>query len=220
MTTTNTKNITIIGGTGYAGSAIAREAVARGHKVTVVSRNGTAEPIANVNYVASPVAQAGASVAGADVVVGALSPRAENAGTLRAAYGQLARQSADAGARLVLVGGFSCLRRTAGGPRILDSEGLPSEVPAEVVAEAQENLDVLNDLLADTSGLDWLFVSPGLEFSAWSPGEDLGRYRIGDDVALFDESGKSAISGVDYARAVVDEIENPTRHRAQIGVAY
>lgn len=79
---------------------------------------------------------------------------------------------------------------------------------------------MLNNLLADATGVDWLFVSPGLEFSAWMPGEDLGRYRIGDEVALFDENGKSAISGVDYARAMLDEIEKPTRHRAQIGVAY
>ncbi|WLE00600.1 hypothetical protein PX860_25105 (plasmid) [Agrobacterium leguminum] len=39
-------------------------------------------------------------------------------------------------------------------------------------------------------------------------------------MALFDENGKSAISGVDYSRAMLDEIKNPTRHRTQIGVAY
>lgn len=217
---TNSKKITVIGGTGYAGSAIAREAAKRGHAMTVVSRNAPAEPIEGVTYVASNVADAGATIAGADVVVGAFSPRGDNAGTLTKVYGQLAEQAAKAGARLVLVGGFSCLRRTAGGPRILESEGFPDGTPAALLAEAQENLDVLNNLLADTTGVDWLFVSPGLEFSAWSPGEDLGHYRIGDDVALFDENGKSAISGIDYARGVLDEIETPTRHRAQIGVAY
>ena len=103
---------------------------------------------------------------------------------------------------------------------MLEAESFPPDVPVEVVAEAQENLDVLNALLADTTGVDWLFVSPAMEFSAWQPGEDLGRYRIGDEVALFDETGRSAISGVDYARAVLDEIERPTRRRAQIGVAY
>lgn len=103
---------------------------------------------------------------------------------------------------------------------MIEGEGFPPEVPPEIIKEAKENLDVLNALLADKTGLDWLFVSPALEFSAWTPGEDLGRYRVGGEVALFDEHGKSAISGVDYARAVVDEIENPTRHRAQIGVAY
>lgn len=214
------KTITIIGGTGYAGSAIAREAAKRGHRVTSVSRSVPAEPIPGVTYVASGVEGSGAAIAGSEVIVGAFSPRGANKGALVKVYADLTRQAAEAGARLVLVGGFSCLRRTAGAPRMLEGERFPADVPAEVVAEAMENLEVLNNLLADTTGVDWLFVSPAMEFSAWQPGEDLGRYRIGDEVALFDENGKSAISGVDYARAVLDEIENPTRHRAQIGVAY
>lgn len=217
---TASKKITVIGGTGYAGSAIAREAAKRGHQVTSVSRSMPADPIPGVTYVASGVEGAGPSIADADVIVGAFSPRGTNKGALVKVYSDLTKQAADAGARLVLVGGFSCLRRTADAPRMLEGESFPAEVPAEVVAEAMENLDVLNNLLADTSGVDWLFVSPAMEFSAWQPGEDLGRYRIGDEVALFDENGKSAISGIDYARAVLDEIENPTRHRAQIGVAY
>ncbi|SIR32946.1 hypothetical protein SAMN05880590_1189 [Rhizobium sp. RU35A] len=214
------KRITIIGGTGYAGSAIAREAAKRGHLVTSVSRSVPAEPIPGVTYVASSVEDAGGLLAGIDVIVGAFSPRGANRGALAGVYANLARKAAETGARLVLVGGFSCLRRTPGGPRMLEGESFPPEVPAEVVAEAQENLDVLNNLLADTTGVDWLFVSPAMEFSAWQPGEDLGHYRVGDEVALFDENGKSAISGIDYARAVLDEIEHPTRQRAQIGVAY
>lgn len=217
---TSSKKITVIGGTGYAGSAIAREAARRGHEVTVVSRKAPADTIESVTYVASNVLDASVPIAGADVVVGALSPRGDNVGTLTKVYRQLAGQAAEAGVRLVLVGGFSCLRRIPGGPRILEAEGFPAGTPAELLAEAQENLDVLNELLADTTGVDWLFVSPGLEFSAWTPGEDLDCYRIGDDVALVDEHGKSAISGIDYARAILDEIETPTHHRAQIGVAY
>ncbi|MBT9290478.1 NAD(P)-dependent oxidoreductase [Prosthecodimorpha staleyi] len=217
---TVTKTITIVGGTGYAGSAIAREAAKRGHRVTSVSRSVPAEPNPGISYVASSVEDAGASIAGADVVVGAFSPRGANKGALAKVYADLASKAVEAGARLVLVGGFSCLRRSEGAPRMLEAESFPADVPAEVVAEALENLDVLNNLLADESGVDWLFVSPAMEFSAWQPGEDLGRYRVGDEVALFDENGRSAISGIDFARAVLDEIEQPTRHRAQIGVAY
>ena len=217
---TISKNITIIGGTGYAGSAIAREAAKRGHRVTSISRSVPTEPIAGVTYTAANIESAINDIADADNIIGAFSPRGANKGLLAKVYAGLTTKAADIGARLVLVGGFSCLRRTAGAPRMLEAESFPENVPAEVVAEAQENLDVLNNLLADTTGVDWLFVSPGMEFSAWQPGEDLGRYRIGDDVALFDENGRSAISGIDYARAVLDEIEKPTRRRAQIGVAY
>lgn len=214
------KKITIVGGTGYAGSAILREAVTRGHSVTAISRSVPAEIVEGVTYVAGNLLHDRLDLDGADVVVGAISPRAENAGTLVKAYTALADQARDAGARLVLVGGFSCLRRVAGGPRMIQGESFPLDVPQSVVIEAKENMDVLTHLLADSTSLDWLFVSPAMEFSAWMPGEDLGRYRIGDEVALFDENGRSAISGPDYARAVLDEVEHPTRQRAQIGVAY
>ena len=43
--------ITVIGGTGYAGSAIVTEAAARGHQVTVFSRSLPAERVPGVNYV-------------------------------------------------------------------------------------------------------------------------------------------------------------------------
>lgn len=188
--------------------------------VTTVSRSVPSAPISGVTHLATGIEGADSAVASADVIIGALSPRGANRVSLAEVYAGLARNAAETGARLVLVGGFSCLRRGPGAGRMLEAEGFPAHVPPEVVAEAKENLDVLNHLLADTTGVDWLFVSPGMEFSAWQPGEDLGRYRIGDEVALFDEHGRSAISGIDYARAVLDEIETPTRHRAQIGVAY
>jgi putative NADH-flavin reductase len=213
------KSITVIGGTGYAGAAIAREAAKRGYAVTSVSRSAPADPIPGVTHVSSAVGKAGLSTAGADVIVRAFSPRADNTGFLPWVCADLAAKAAGTGARLVLVGGVSCLQRESGAPHMLEAEGFPGDVPAEIVAEAQENLDVLNTLLADTSGVDWLFVSPAMEFSAWQPGEDLGRYRTGDEVAPFDEAGRSAISGLDHARAVPDEIETPTRHRAQAGVA-
>lgn len=214
------KNITVIGGTGYAGSAITREAASRGHIVTVVSRKAPVDPVQGVTYVTSDVADAESAIIGADIVVGALSPRGDNVGKLTKTYFQLTALAAREGARLVIVGGFSCLRRTPDSSRMLESEDFPPNTPAGIIAEAHENLEVLKNLLADSSGVDWLFVSPALEFSAWTPGEDLGHYRISDEIALFDDNGKSAISGIDYARAVLDEIEKPTRHRAQVGIAY
>ncbi|WP_253073780.1 NAD(P)-dependent oxidoreductase [Kosakonia sp. MUSA4] len=212
--------ITVAGGTGYAGSAIALEASKRGHQVTVLCRKITSDRIQNVEYIVTDIESIDVKLSGVDVVIGALSPRGDNAGKLARIYHKLSRKVAEAGARLVLVGGFSCLRRTAGAPRMLEVEDFPADTPYDIISEAKENLQVLYRLLEDTTGVDWLFVSPALEFSAWSPGSDIGHYRIGDDVALFNEDGKSAISGIDYARAVMDEIENPTRHRAHIGVAY
>ena len=106
-----TKNILILGGTGYAGSALAREAVLRGHSVTAVSRSAPAAPVDGVQYVSADALADDIDLGAAQVVIGALSPRAENAGTLLKSYRRLMDKTRAAGARLVLVGGFSCLRR-------------------------------------------------------------------------------------------------------------
>ncbi len=79
---------------------------------------------------------------------------------------------------------------------------------------------ILTELLNGGTEADWLFVSPAAGFGAYAPGEKLGRYRVSEDVALFAEDGESAISGADFAAAVLDEIETPTRHRSQIHFGY
>jgi putative NADH-flavin reductase len=68
--------------------------------------------------------------------------------------------------------------------------------------------------------LDWFFLSPAVTFGSHNPGEATGRYRIGGDVVVSDGNGLSAISGADYALALVDEIETPAHSRARFTVAY
>lgn len=208
--------ITIFGGTGYAGSAIVKEAKARGHEVTSVSRSVPVARVEGVNYVSVAATQAASAIVGADVVIAALSPRGDNAGALLPIYHQLAEQAGKASARFVAIGGFSSLRPAAGAPRFADGKDHPPEFATEI----KEMNAILADLASNATQTDWLFVSPGQFFGAFAPGEALGHYRVSGDVALFDDAGKSAISGADFARAVIDEIEKPTRHRAQIHFAY
>lgn len=208
--------ITVVGGTGYAGAAIVAEAARRGHTVTAISRTAPGTQVEGVDYVTGDLTQSVPDIAGAEVVVAALSPRGDNAGKLRDAYRSLAQAAATNGARFVGVGGFSSLRPAEGAPRFVEGDDLPPEF----AAEAREMNDILADLATGSVDVDWLFVSPAAEFGSHAPGEALGRYRVSGEVALFDQDGKSAISGADFARAVLDEIETPTRHRAQIHFAY
>lgn len=209
--------VVVIGGTGFTGSRIVREAVRRGHAVVSLSRSVPEEKIDGVEYVAGAAADATSLVDGADVVVGALSPRGDTAGTLVGVYSQLGEAAARAGARLVVVGGFSSLRPAPGAPRFAEGDDLPPQF----VEEAREMNDVLSALGTTPDDLDWLFVSPAAAYGAYAPqGEPRGRYRVGEDVALFDQDGESLISGEDFAAAVLDEIERPTRRRAQIHFAY
>ncbi len=211
-------SIVVIGGTGYAGSAIVKEAAARGHQVTALSRKAPDSPIAGVTYTQGSAQDAAELIEGADVVVGALSPRAGSEGTLVQTYTTIAGQAATADARLIVIGGFSSLRPSADAPRFADS----GDVPPEYAAEAGEMNSVLNTLeTAAPAGLDWVFVSPAAVFGAYTPQDaPRGSYRTGTGVAIFDDAGQSAIGGADFALAVVDEIEQAAHHRSQLNFAY
>ena len=63
-------------------------------------------------------------------------------------------------------------------------------------------------------------MSPAAGFGSHAPGERTGHYRTGGDVLLSDADGNSAVSGVDYAIAFVDEIDKPAHHRERFTVAH
>lgn len=94
------------------------------------------------------------------------------------------------------------------------------DLPPQFAGEAKQMNAVLTDLLAAPESLDWIYFSPAAQFGAFAPGEARGTYRVGGDVAFFDADGTSAISGADFALAIVDEIERPAHRRAQVSIAY
>jgi uncharacterized protein len=212
--------ITIIGGTGYAGSAIAAEAAARGHQVTALSRSLPDTPIPNVTYVqadATDQATLLAPIQDADVVVGALAPRGPLAGTFRDAYTTIARLADTAGLPLYVVGGYSSLRPAPGADRfVTDLSHIPAELHDEIRAGAAL---IIEDLPATPATLDWVFVSPALRFGARMPADRLGRYRLGDDVAVQPDDG-GAISAADYALGFVDLIDKADHHRAHVNLGH
>jgi uncharacterized protein len=211
--------ITVLGGTGYAGSAIAREAERRGHDVTSYSRTMPADPVQGVRYRTGSVlddAFLAGTVADADVVFEALSPRGELAGELEGVVERLIPLAAEAGVRLGVLGGASSLQVSPGGPRLVDVRPPAPEIAVEV----HTGIALLDILQSAPEGLDWFFVSPAASFGAWAPGEARGAYRVSDDVLLTDEDGKSYISAPDLAAAVLDEIEQPRHSRRRFHVAY
>lgn len=211
--------ITVLGGTGYAGGNIVREAAARGHQVTAHSRHAPEQGVEGVTHVAADVtdpATQDAAVAGADVVVSALAPRGELETTLRGVLASVAAKAQRAGVRFGVVGGAGSLSLYDGGPKVADQEWFP----AEFKPEAATMEEVLQDLRASEQGLDWFYVSPAGGFGAWAPGEATGTYRTGGDVLLADAENNSFISGADFAQAVVDEVESPGHRRQRFTVAY
>jgi len=211
--------ISVLGGTGFAGSRIVAEAAHRGFTVTSWSRSLPEEQVPGVTYRTGDLldrdvlAQA---VQGADVVIGALSPRGALDGKLRGVYADLTRITESAGARLGIVGGAGSLLVSEGGPQLMTTP----DFPKEYASEPKQLGEVLEDLRAHEGPLDWFLVSPSAGFGAQNPGTETGRFRVGGDVLLTDDNGASSISGADFATAFVNEVATPEHHRTRFTVGY
>ncbi|MET4060979.1 putative NADH-flavin reductase [Arthrobacter sp. UYP6] len=211
--------ITVFGGTGYAGSNIVAEAVARGHAVTSISRNAPEHPLEGVSYVAADVripADRQSVLSGADVVVIALSPVGDMAETMEDAVLSFAREAGTAGVRVGVIGGAGSLMDSPGGMRLDESEAMPELFKSYSVILT----GVLDGLRRTTEDVDWFYISPAENFGAYNPGRRHGSYRIGGDVLVKDEHGISDISGADFGAAVIDEVENNVHRRQRFTVAY
>ena len=191
--------ITVLGGTGYAGSAIVNEAAARGHEVTSVSRHAPASIPDRVRHAQGSATDdkiLAAAVRDTDVIIAAMSPRGDMAGKIPEVYRKAAVAASAEGARFIVIGGFGSLRPAEGAPRFAEA----ADFIAEYKDEALELIQVLDTLLADSPDtLDWLYVSPAAEFGAYNPGDKKGQYRISGTIASFDEAGNSQLSGADLA---------------------
>lgn len=213
-----TQRIAVFGGTGYAGSSIAREAVTRGHEVVSFTRSQPSEPLESVDYRVGSLADAATVSAAAeefDTVVVATHGRDVAGHPLADLVPGIA--SALAGrSRLAVVGGAGSLFAYEGGPRVLDTPDFPDAYKPEATAHAQ----VLDALRADDSELDWFYVSPPALFGAAVPGNTTGSYRTNGDVLVADADGNSEISGADFALAVLDEIETPTHRNRRFSVGH
>jgi putative NADH-flavin reductase len=211
--------IAVLGGTGYAGSHIVRAAAARGHQVTAYRRIAPEQPVDGVTY-----AQGSALddsfldqvLTDVYVVIHALAPRGDLEGKLEQIAADLATRAETAGVRLGVVGGAGTILAAPGGIKLDETPN----APAAFRPEAQTMDTILDQPRNSPESLDWFYITPGAAFGPWAPGEAAGNYRVGDDVILTDEEGKSGISGADFATATIDEIENPTHSRKRFTVAY
>ncbi|EML7270609.1 NAD(P)H-binding protein [Enterobacter hormaechei] len=213
--------IHILGGTGYAGANIARTAKARGHQVVSFSKTEPAEAVAGVTYRSGDLlddAFLASAFDDADVVISALSARGPLAREedFRALLRKIAGVAAERGVRFGVVGGAGSLLVKQGGPRYVDTPEFFEVARPEALVLA----GALDDLYASDERVDWFLVSPAANFGPHAPGEATGHYRVGGDVLLVDENGKSEISGADLALAIVKEVEQPTHHRKRFTVAY
>ena len=211
--------IVIFGGTGYAGGNIAREAVARGHQVISYSRTAPTETAEGVEYRTGSLtddAVLAQAASEADDLVVATHGADVGGSPLVDHVARLTSAAIEHGARLSFVGGAGTLDVAKGGPRLVDTPEFNDEWKPEALSHAK----VLDALRSGTQDLDWFYVSPAALFGAWAPGETTGAYRVSDDELIVKEDGNSEISGTDFAKAYVDEIEQRKHPRQRFGVGH
>ncbi|MDP3738812.1 MAG: NAD(P)H-binding protein [Hyphomonadaceae bacterium] len=215
--------IAIIGATGFVGSKIRDEALARDHQVTAIVRKPETLPshprlVARALDIQNKMALA-LALAGHDAIVSAYSPgRGSPIETVYQTFVAAHRSIIDAVklsgvARYLAVGGAASLKTPEG------VEFMESPAAAEFAAfmPALRGTREQYYMLKGEPGLDWVFLAPSVMLA---PGERTGKYRTGKDHILYYEPGKSSIALEDYAVAMIDEIERPAHHRERFTVGY
>ena len=215
------KNVTLIGASGFVGTAILNELLNRGHKVTAIVRNPEKVSVKNDNL---KVVKANVSdtevlieaCKGKDAVISAYNPGWTNPNiyeeTLRN-YPLILESVKHSGVnRLLCVGGAGTLF-CAPGLRVLDSGVIPEDIMGGVKSLAEFYLNTL----INEHDIDWVFFSPA---GTLEPGERTGNFRLGKDDLIVDADGNSHISVEDYAMAMVDELEKPTHHFERFTIGY
>lgn len=210
--------IAIIGATGFVGSALLKEAVARGHEVTALVSDPSRVPVSDrvVAVQADATAQESLAdkLAGHAAVISAFSGHAQAdvlGYYLRGMKSIISAVKKAQVPRLLVVGGAGGLE-VAPGVQLLDTP----DFPAQWKGTAEGARRAL-DLLRDEQSLDWTVLAPSVHLE---PGERSGKFRLGKDQLLVDEAGNSRISLEDYALAMIDELERPAHSRSRFTVGY
>ncbi|MFD3509820.1 alpha/beta fold hydrolase [Nocardia sp. NPDC058666] len=200
---TEPMKIAVIGAKGNLGSAVVREATARGLRVTSLDRTtvDVTDPASVKNAVADHDAVV-VAIKGDDRLV----PR--GAQTLLEA---LPLAGVD---RLIFLGGGGSLEY-APGQRFVDSPNFPPQY-LETARDQGEALEIFR---ASTTSIRWSYVSPPPVHLL--PGDATGTYRAeARDTPITDANGESRITVGDYASAIVDALQNSTFVNQRFTVSY
>jgi putative NADH-flavin reductase len=206
------KSIAVVAANGHSGQLIVKEALERGHDVTVFvrSENRTPAKKAVIKDIMELTAQ---DLEGFDAVVdafGAWTPE-----TLPQHSTTLAHLSdilSGSDTRLLVVGGAGSLYlnpehslTVAQGPDFPEAFKPLALAMGAALAELRKRDDVR-----------WTYISPACDFQA--EGERTGEYILGGEELTVNERGESIISYADFAVAMLDEIESGNHVGQRISV--
>ena len=206
------KSIAVVAANGRSGQLIVKEALERGHDVTVFvrSENRTRAHKAVIKDIMELTAQ---DLEGFDAVVdafGAWTPETlpQHSTTLT----HLSDILSGSDTRLLVVGGAGSLYlnpehslTVAQGPDFPEAFKPLALAMGAALAELRKRDDVR-----------WTYISPACDFQA--EGERTGEYILGGEELTVNERGESIISYADFAVAMLDEIESGNHVGQRISV--
>lgn len=215
------KKVTLIGASGFVGTALLNELLSRGHMVQAIVRNPKKIQVTNdkLTVKAADVSDKSTLVElckGSDVVISAYKPGGNNPSiyneTLKN-YPIILNSVKEAKVeRLLIVGGAGTLF-CAPGLRVVDSGTIPDAIMGGVKSLGEF---YLNTLMKEDQ-LDWVFFSPA---GLLEDGKRTGTFRLGKDDLIVDKEGQSHISVQDYAMAMIDEMEKEVHHKECFTIGY
>lgn len=212
--------IALIGATGFLGKSLTNELSDRKHEVTAISRTAQESDKDNLKYLAADVYNVEALsevLKGHDAVISAFNPGWTNpniyADFLKGAKAIQEAVKLSGVKRLITVGGAGSLY--IDGKQLVDGPDFPADIKPGATA-AREYLDIIKE----EKELDWAFFSPAIEMHPGITTGRTGKYRLGGDSPVFNEEGRSILSGEDVAVVLADEVENPKHHQVRFTAAY
>lgn len=213
---------TLIGASGFVGTAILKELISRGHEVTAIVRDAKKITLSDelLKVKALDVLDTEAlaeAVKGTEAVISAY-----NAGwTNPNIYDDFLKGSAaiqkgvKAGgvARLIVIGGAGSLY--IDGKQLVDASDFPADIKPGAIAAR----DYFNDLKEEEE-LNWTFFSPAIEMHPGITTGRTGHYRLGTESPVFNEEGRSVLSVEDLAIVIADELESNQHSKQRFTAAY
>lgn len=211
-------HIALIGASGFIGSALLDEALARGHQVTALvtqpQKIPAREGLTGIGVDVQDTDALATGLKGADVVLSAFSghAQADTQNYYLRGFRSIVAASQQAGVpRLLVVGGAGSLE-IAPGVQLLDTPQFPEAYKPTAEGARQALIQLRGE-----SKLNWTMLSPS---AVIAPGERTAKFRLGIDQLLSDAAGHSHISVQDFAVAFIDEIEKPAHPRQRFTVGY
>ena len=201
--------LALIGATGFIGSNVLDEALARGHQVVAIARNpaklGHRDGLTVAAADTAKPNDLAATIKRSDAAIVAVTWTNNDMRDLLAALRE-AKMS-----RAIFVVGAGSLTMPDG--RLWLEHMIEQGIAPPTSRKALEALETLRGV----TDLDWVAVSPSQDIE---PGQRTGKFRLGGDEVLTDAEGKSQISTQDFAVAILDEVEKPTKSRQRFTVGY